>query len=1594
MKRTFDVFNSEKSDVAETKPRLIDLTLESSPKRCKRARLHSPPLLEKIRRDDDHDEPGEHEHEWWNNESITITGHELCNEWWQFKVVHPSDVKCSVWLRHAALQHLAVYHQYLARNELTLDEVAEAQYIPERILDHHYNEESGSVEFEIAWRGYSAEYNTWEPAKNLIDNALYLNYCKEHSLKPVESICSQLSQSSHHSAHTAVATLHDEHDYDEEEEEEEEEEDDDDDDDHDVDHVDEDGSGDCKSEDADVDSLIVQRHCDDGGAEQKIQKPSETEEEEDGDADVEVVIDVMREYELAQTQADLYSPERIDVILRAIEVETERLFNAFEHCAVTHDTHESLIVQMDRYFDVRSAFETLKNELLFQQYQHEQRLSSPVLPYTDDNHNHNNHHNSNNNNNHNHNNNNNHDGDDDTLESCAAITDDNHNHNNHHNSNNNNNHNHNNNNNHDGDDDNDDDDDDIVVVRDALVDMTEHAHAASNVGSPHRRRSTLLEYNFTPVQNANTETKTNLHPNALVHRMQAPKLYAVSADEDIQLENVQRSNFCYACRRKWNIANVELLRAFPLCPSCPAHVRIGYNRQLKEDWFCPYCIHSAQCVLFNTFERGNAYGWLRNVCDMQPTLYLYVKPNDSAYWKTYVAADVLDTNLGTLMVRGKKRKLDTVLTLSEIDAAHILWAFHDEIVCPKLTAKDMSKIDAINDDGTVCVCNKHTKERRTVPLRHVLHVATYFTKMCAQLIKWCRRHHVAFDKARMFRYARFVQSQKQKKRKFGYNAVVQESAPLNSRQFGGGDGEEEEAQDVAQYPSTEAQLLAHLNLTQIPAQYVGPPQRRLCLRDISRYALTLIVGESGCGKSTLLRQLHRENPTQTMFKSADQLQWNRDRSVISHFSDVSVDAAMKFMSSIGLNNVRTWLKPFHILSQGEQYRVTFARLLKESQCEPNKVVLIDEFSSVLDRTNARCMSLSIAKCIRAQASARFVLASANADIIRYLQPDLVILLGDDDDDGDGDADGDDDGMLRLENPNLYGSASDTHTQRRRSCLLDVKAVLDLPPFALKKADRVQANDVMSVNRCMTFDVPLSAAPLSVDREVRELQCQVAMDAHTTQTSTVLDVWDFQGVTVTHIPYLSARDIYINGARFFQIGVMLGPSGCGKTTSGERLFGRPCTIEWDNARSIASHFQGCASLVELFEVCALSLHLAFSRFEYLSEGEKHRVNIARCLQHAHDTSALDRVTLIDEFTSFLDRETAITISRRISDYIYRHGLRNIVFLACKYDVISTHNGLHPSWIFDVQNKKMYHYQPPSASNSTDDGDKSTTTKPMLFRKHSFLEIADLWNVPKIRLVLRPCLPSDFDPTFSKYHYMDANINPASNCYSVWAYFTYCSQPLPQPPSPPSSPEQKQPPQSIVNRSKLEMDADIDVDDDDDDDDENDANGTSVRVDDDAFYKEDELQLVGFTSMIHHYGRKSVGLRNGRRADYDFRETRTVILPSFQGIGFGSRIADCLGEYLALHGCRLHSKTGHPRYGGYRDKQPSLWMATADSGKTATRCLWDDIDRCVYEPNELEQSKKKFYIHVYKLKADAERDEVVEQKLQQRVIVTKQYKNLKN
>ena len=63
-------------------------------------------------------------------------------------------------------------------------------------------------------------------------------------------------------------------------------------------------------------------------------------------------------------------------------------------------------------------------------------------------------------------------------------------------------------------------------------------------------------------------------------------------------------------------------------------------------------------------------------------------------------------------------------------------------------------------------------------------------------------------------------------------------------------------------------------------------------------------------------------------------------------------AVTSALSAVGLGSVPSWLRPFSVLSNGEQFRAGLARLLLSDE----KAVVLDEFTSVIDRQVARIAS--------------------------------------------------------------------------------------------------------------------------------------------------------------------------------------------------------------------------------------------------------------------------------------------------------------------------------------------------------------------------------------------------------------------------------------------------------------------------------------------------------------------------------------------------------------------------------------------------------------------------------------------------------------
>jgi GNAT superfamily N-acetyltransferase len=137
----------------------------------------------------------------------------------------------------------------------------------------------------------------------------------------------------------------------------------------------------------------------------------------------------------------------------------------------------------------------------------------------------------------------------------------------------------------------------------------------------------------------------------------------------------------------------------------------------------------------------------------------------------------------------------------------------------------------------------------------------------------------------------------------------------------------------------------------------------------------LIVGPSGAGKTTIMRDVFGEPAT---------FAWNA-ASVIDDFDKRhSVDAVTQICMAVGFNTIPAWLRPYRVLSNGEQFRVDLARRLLEG----GDLVVCDEFTSVVDRQVAHIGAHAVQKYIRRH-DRKFVAVTCHYDLEDWLQPDWV-----------------------------------------------------------------------------------------------------------------------------------------------------------------------------------------------------------------------------------------------------------------------------------------------------------------------------------------------------------------------------------------------------------------------------------------------------------------------------------------------------------------------------------------------------------------------------------------------------------------------------
>jgi ABC-type lipoprotein export system ATPase subunit len=146
----------------------------------------------------------------------------------------------------------------------------------------------------------------------------------------------------------------------------------------------------------------------------------------------------------------------------------------------------------------------------------------------------------------------------------------------------------------------------------------------------------------------------------------------------------------------------------------------------------------------------------------------------------------------------------------------------------------------------------------------------------------------------------------------------------------------------------------------------------------SDYNIGVIYGGSGSGKTTILKNYFK--------KDIDKSYFDNTKSLISNFDWLEPSEASYLLSSMGLGSVPTWLRSFDKLSNGEQYRANLAYIVGKSK--ESEIILIDEYTSVVDRDVAKSMSNALQKYIR-NTNKKIVLASCHFDIMEWLQPDWI-----------------------------------------------------------------------------------------------------------------------------------------------------------------------------------------------------------------------------------------------------------------------------------------------------------------------------------------------------------------------------------------------------------------------------------------------------------------------------------------------------------------------------------------------------------------------------------------------------------------------------
>ena len=235
-----------------------------------------------------------------------------------------------------------------------------------------------------------------------------------------------------------------------------------------------------------------------------------------------------------------------------------------------------------------------------------------------------------------------------------------------------------------------------------------------------------------------------------------------------------------------------------------------------------------------------------------------------------------------------------------------------------------------------------------------------------------------------------------------------------------------------------------------------------------------------------------------------------------------------------------------------------------------------------------------------------------------------------------------------------------------------------------------------------------------------LVSKVELDASTDKINKYFD-FDFDG---TNKFYPFEFHEFLKTLDDFQILCIVGASGAGKSTFA-KYYGTDQKLTWDSNKCILSNIDPDPE-VAVEKLCATGLNSIptwTKPYHVLSVGERFRASLARKL-HSN--------CVIDEFTSNVDRNVALSCSVSIGKYIRKHNLKKCVFVSCHKDFIDC---LCPDYIIDLDDAVIYDSR-------------------RLVRRRFKLSIYEKTNKTEIWSL------------FKRHHYLSADLNPAAKCFVAY------------------------------------------------------------------------------------------------------------------------------------------------------------------------------------------------------------------------------------